>query len=535
MRFWIQNFYAGARQPSLHLSLQDAGSIGAPAGGGEAAPSAPAPSAAPPAPTPSAPAPSSAPGGDPLAGYQYTSLGDLAQQLADGAQPEQQPTDPAQTLTATPDAQPAADGAPTGEPVPVPGIGEAPPVAPAPVQQFEALKGQLETSQAAVTAKEQELAAAQGKIAQFEAYAPAVEVMRANPGMVELVNMLQPVVSAGLTGFDDPRASDIGAAFIRALDGYDQRVSSALINGTLTYYGKDIAAKALERMGIAEADIPDYQRWKTSGGAASPAFTLDKFPEPDADGMALIPITDPSTKAVSYEQVDINDKAGEYKYNNEKFKFDVTQENKQRDAAARTSEQERATQQRAAQEQQAAREQQGRVVDWLGERGQAETAAYEKLAPEFTGEFERFATAASVMAHEEMYRDERYQTLFKEGKGAAGGGEGRRVAIGAEVDRISAEHVAAAVTFYSDLAKEITELRALTQEGKPKLPDDAPRVGAETQLTRPASAAPAPRPAAPAAPEGKFELLPGEDYATGWRRYNGGSLGSRMVAQVNQR
>jgi hypothetical protein len=530
MRFGINRF-------TLLLSLQDAGSIGAPAGGGESAapPSAPAPSAAPPSAAP-VPVPSSTPSADPLAGYEYTGLGDLARQLAEGPPPAPE-AEQAPTLTATPEGQPPAEAAPTGEPVPVPLEGEqAPPAAPAPVEQFQALKTELETQKQAVTAKEQELATAQGRIAEFEAYAPAVEIMRANPGLVELVNMLQPVVSAGLSGFEDPRAGDIGAEFIKQLDLYDQRVSSALINGTLRHYGADIEKRALARIGIAEQDIPDYQRWKASGGAVSPAFTLDQFPVADAEGIALIPITDPVTKQVSYESVDVNDANGLYKYNTEKWKFEQAKEETARKEAERTATATRQAQEERTRQEAAAREQQQNITTWLSERGQAETAAYEKLNPAFTGEFERFSKAAASMAHTEMWNDPDYQRLLKDGREAARNGEGRRAAIGADLDKLAEKHLASAVTFYSDIVARLTAAEAATQEGKPKLPADAPRIGAETRLIQSAPPAPTPRPAAGSdgylynGAEAKPERRPGEDYATFIKRVNGGSLGSRMVA-----
>lgn len=473
-------FFDRLRIPSILLSLEPAGNIGG--GGGTPAPAA---------------APASAPAADTgsSGGYTPGSLGALAEQAVKPAAPVPQP-DPVPTLTAT--AAPA--------PAPLPGTevqppAEVPTAAPsavvAPPADFAAYQAKNQALEAELGTHKTQLAEAQARAQGFEAYAPVVEILTQQPGAVDLVKILSPVLSAGLTGeMNDPRATSVGAELIKNIEAQDQRVSSALIMGTLSYYGNEIARRALEKYGMTEADIPDYQRWKTSGGAVTPAYTLDQFPAPNADMEALIPVIDVETGTTMYKPLDLNDPKDAWIYAAEKDKFERSKEDARRGetdkaaAAARQAADEKATQERTL------TEQRGRIGEFAKGLADAETAAYNELNPAFTGEWEQFSDAASAMAHTTMWNDARYRALLEDGKSAAARGEGRAEAIKVDAAKIAKAHIAKAVSFYSNIVQRITSAEAASMAGRPRLPADAPAVQPgqvlQTQVTQPQPSATTP-------------------------------------------
>jgi hypothetical protein len=415
---------------------------------------------------------------------------------------------------------PAAEPPPSGQ-TEAPVLADPPPGIAPPVEPFQALKEKLTAAETERETFRQQLEAAQTQAQAYEAVKPHVDMLQSQPGGAEVLAMLLPVLGAGLNGFDDPRAAQLGMDLIEKIDKYDQRLSSVLINGTLNHYADHLARKALERYGIAEADIPDYQRWRASGGGAAPAFTLGEFPKPDGENMVHAPIIDPVTGQVTYEQLDLSDKNDLRTYNYEKRQFEQRQAAQEREQTEKAAQ---AARDRAAEEtkQQTQIQAQRQLVGtWAQERYQAELSAYNKLSPQFEGEFEWMSGAASAMAHASMWNDQTYQQLLTDGKTAAANGEGRAAAIALELDRRGGQHIADSVSHYSNLVKEVTSLRAALQDGKPRLPADAPVIGQETQIIKTQPTGEQPK------VEEKFDASQYPDYAAAAHAY-GRQLASRQ-------
>jgi len=440
--------------------------------------------APPPTSAPSAPAPST---GD-SASYVPGGIGSA---LEAALNPPQAPAPP--TQTATPDAAPAAiPGMDTVTPVEA---ATQPPVpdTPAPVEPFAAYKTQISGLESERTALQQQVSDFQNQLQAYESIKPVIDLLESQPGSHELVSILQPALSAGLTGFDDPRAGEVGAALINAIHNHDQRLSSALINGTMKFYGNEITERALAAAGISPNDIPDYQRWKATNGVATPAFTAGKFPEPVDDGegnlWATVPIADENGK-VTYEQLDMSDPKDRRTYQYEKQNWERQQADAQRKAAEDAATAARVRADADARQQAAQQEQRQLVGSWAQTRGQAENEAYTALNPAFTGEYEWMAQASAAMAHGLMRNDDTYQQLLAAGQSAAANKEGRAAAIGERLDRIAKAHIATAVTRFSDLLKRVSGAEAATQAGKPNLPPDAPVVTPQTQILQTQTATP---------------------------------------------
>lgn len=471
-------------------------------------------------------------------------LGELASdtwtKLNTPAEPVQET--PAPTLEATvetPTEQPADKPVET----PVEGQVEQPPA-----EQFAAYKTEIEQLKVANTTATTDLAAAQAKLAEFESVAPAVEVLRSQPGATELLTILQPGLAAGLTGWEDPNAPKVGTPIIEALAEFHQPLAAAIVNGVLAKYQPVFEDRVLAHYGYSKEDSPDYQRWKASGGAVSPAFSVGAFPEPtveentDDDGVitrtktAMVPVLELDANGKEIEvmrKLDLETPEGARAYAYAKRDFEYRQREAERDRTEQAAKAAtRAAQEQAAKEAKV-QEQQSRATTWVQERGKAEVTAWESAGGpgQFSGEFEWLGKFVNAGAHLLMESDSTFQKLRQEGARAAWNGEGRAVTFAAEIDRKQAEFIKQAMEAGTKYIQELTAARAASQLGKPKLPADAPVITPNTQriTTQPV--------VAPVQTNGHSlpGLKPGESVADYLKRVPVEQRNPRLAATYNSR
>lgn len=421
-------------------------------------------------------------------------LGAAAQAALDRASaPASEPETP--TLVATP--EPGAEIPPAGLET-SPEVAQPEPKAEQRVQaDFAALRGERDNLKTQLDTINGKFAEAQTQLGQFEAVKPVVEILQ-RPGVTKLVSMLSPALDTPLTGWDDPRATEVGVQMLKEAGKYDLGFTRALINGTLELYKDDIRAKALGELGLDEAGVKDYQAYLQSNGVAPPSYSLGKFPEPVKNGTTLTPMDDgtfvPLDLTLDEDTGQANNPSDVRAYNLAKRDFERTLQDRTRDEQAKTEKAQRETEAKNRLAQEADLKRRTQVSTWAQQRGQAETDAYNKAGaaftdPKFNGEFAWLEGAVSSYAHQLMRQDKEYGRYLQDGQNAAANGEGRAAEIGEFLDTRGKQHIATAVTEFNKLINRLVAAEANAGTGQPQIPKDAPKITKDTvrQITEPAN------------------------------------------------
>lgn len=418
----------------------------------------------------------------------------------------------------TPGAAPAPAETPSTEPsqVAVPETAATPPVEAAPVapdaktQEFEALKGQLSEAQTKLTTFEQEQAALQSKLAQYEQAGPLLEVLSV-PGAPKLIQMMAPLLTAGLsTDWDDPRGADIGAQVLNAITAYHPGIASALSNGAAKVHEKELLVATLQRLGMDENSVRDFQAWKN--GAKTPAYTLGEYPDinnvglRDSDGMMMIPLSDGRTVRIDPENAD-----HQLLYQSQKEIFDHKLSIKNREAEIKAADDKRQAEAQAAAHRAQAAAEETRVNEFYGDFGKSQEAAYKALNPAFTGEWALLEQQVQAATMAGLQANPQYAQLVKLGVDAAKHNAPVKAEIADAMARIGKQEIAKHVTFFSDLVKRLTDAEAKVAANGVVLPDNAPTITPQTQVVPGATQTAHPAPTQAAQPQTEEGPPPGVD------------------------
>jgi hypothetical protein len=356
------------------------------------------------------------------------------------------------------------------------------PAEPVATEPFAALKGEVATLKTSLTAKEQELATLQGQVTQYEAYKPIAEALAA-PGSLDIVKIIQPLLTAELQGWDDPRAAEIGQQIVAQLKEFDQGVGGALAKGLQLEYNDWFYQQALLRNGIDANKLRDFKAWE-AGAVDKPIYSLGEFPAADAEGHVRFPMPNGKWKEFDLRDVDgTPNEDNQDVYDMAKSHFDRTLEDRNRQAQEAKATTQREQEAATAARDKLAVEATTRRSTWEQERRDYQAQVYNKANPAFPEEFEWAHKAASGLAHVLMNEDSAYHKNIIQGREAAFKGEGRRAAFGQDAANIEAKQIAFAVSKMSELVNEVLSLRQQVQTGqpgKPRLPADAPKVTTET-------------------------------------------------------
>ena len=373
-----------------------------------------------------------------------------------------------------------------------------------PVQEFDAIKGQLTEATGKLTAAETKAAELEGKLQTFEHVQPLMETLSV-PGAPEMVQMLTPLLKAGLsTDFNDPRGAALGRQVLEALEKYHPGIAGAIHNGVAALHETELLNTALERVGMDRASLNDFQAWK--GGVRTPYYSQGEFPKLDQvnaeTGYLKIPLAEGGT----YD-VDPNDSKDMRIYNSEKRVFEqhLAGQREQAERQRIDTERAKADSDRLAAQQKAATDK--RVNDFFTAHNESQAETYKSLNPAFTGEFAKFEDAVQALSSWNLARNPDYARLARQGHDAAVNGAAVQAQIRDSMNRMAKHEITSWVTYFSDVAKELSDLRG-SKAGGVVVPDSAPAITPETKVIATPQAQTPQQVAQPANQQGP---LPGED------------------------